>query len=279
MMVRWGMIIDVPKCTGCYDCFAACKDEYWDNDYPPYSVSQPKHGQFWINIDTRERGAHPFVKVAHVPVLCFHCDEAPCLKSARDGSVYQRPDGIVIIDPHKAVGQEKLPNSCPYGVIFWNEEKRLPQKCTFCVHRLERGKTPRCVQACPSGALVFGDLDDPKSKVHNILNREKAEVWNPKLKTKPRVFYIGIPKHFVAGSVIFEDMDECAEGVAATLTDRTGGKSSYTTTDNYGKFEFDGLDTGNYQVRLECDGYLAKTIDLSLKTDSYRGAIFLSRPK
>lgn len=70
-MTKWGMVIDISKCTGCYNCFIACKDEYWDNDYPPYSAAQPKHGQFWINIDTKERGSHPFIKVAHIPFFAF----------------------------------------------------------------------------------------------------------------------------------------------------------------------------------------------------------------
>lgn len=159
-MTKWGMIIDISKCTGSYNCFTACKDEYWDNDYPPYSAAQPKNGQFWMDISNVERGTHPFIKVSHIPVLCQHCDDAPCIKVAKDGAVYKRPDGIVLIDPQKAVGQKQIADSCPYHVIFWNEEKNLPQKCTFCAHRLEENKIPRCVQACPSGALVFGDLDE-----------------------------------------------------------------------------------------------------------------------
>lgn len=276
-MTKWGMIIDIPKCTGCYNCFTACKDEYWDNDYPPYSTAQPKHGQFWINIDTKERGSHPFIKVAHIPVLCVHCDDAPCIRAADDGTIYKRPDGIVIIDPQKAVAQKKIVDSCPYHVIFWNEEKKLPQKCTLCAHRLEQGKTPRCVQVCPSGALIFGDLDDPKSEVYRILTSGKTEVLNPELKTKPRVYYIGIPKHFITGSVVYGDVDECAEGVTVTLTERVTGKAMNTTTNNYGEFEFDGLDAGKYVVQLKCAGYVAKTIDVQLKTDNYLGAIFLSR--
>jgi Fe-S-cluster-containing dehydrogenase component len=76
------------------------------------------------------------------------------------------PDGIVIIDPVKAKGQKAIVNSCPYRVIFWNAELEIPQKCTLCAHRLDEGeKQPRCVEACPTGALVFGDLDDPGSEI------------------------------------------------------------------------------------------------------------------
>lgn len=175
------------------------------------------------------------------------------------------------------MAQKRIVDACPYHVIFWNEEKKLPQKCTFCIHRLEQGKTPRCVQVCPSGALIFGDLDDHKGEVYKILTSGKVEVLNAELNTKPRVYYTGVPKYFIAGSAVYEDVDECADGVAVTLTERATGKSMSTTTDNYGEFEFDGLDAGKYVVQLECAGYMAKTIDVNLKTDNYLGAIFLSR--
>ena len=103
-MTRYGMIIDISKCTGCYNCFSACKDEYWDNDYLPYSVAQPKFGQFWLNLLKKERGTYPSVKIAYMPLLCMHCNDAPCIEAADDNAVYRRPDGIVIIDPDRAVG-------------------------------------------------------------------------------------------------------------------------------------------------------------------------------
>ena len=279
-MAKWGMVIDISRCTGCYCCFAACKDEYWDNDYPPYSAAQPKHGQFWMNIENKERGTYPYVKVAYMPVPCMHCDDAPCLKAAKDGALYKRPDGIVIIDPQKAGGQRQIVDSCPYGVIYWDEEKQLPQKCTFCAHRLEEGKIPRCVQVCPSEAIKFGDLDDPKSEVSKLLKSGKAEVFHPEHNAKPRVYYKDlhkVTKCFIAGAVIYGDVDECAEGVTTTLIDPSG-KSVETKTNTYGNFEFDGLNVGKYSVKFECAGYASKTIDVDLKTDSYLGDITLTKP-
>ena len=278
-MAKWGMVIDISRCTGCYCCFAACKDEYWDNDYPPYSAAQPKHGQFWMNIENKERGTYPYVKVAYMPVPCLQCDDAPCVEAAKDGALYKRPDGIVIIDPQKAGGQRQIVDSCPYGVIYWDEEKQLPQKCTFCAHRLEEGKIPRCVQVCPSDALIFGDLDDPKSAVSKMLASGRTEVLNPEHKAKPRVYYMDLPKLFIAGSVVYGDVDECAEGVMVTLIDKSTGKSAETSTNNFGDFEFDGLGAGKYSVKFECKGYAAKTIDLEPKTDNYLGAINLVRAK
>jgi Fe-S-cluster-containing dehydrogenase component len=277
-MTKWGFVIDISKCNACYCCFIACKDEYWDNDYPPYTAAQPRHGQSWMNIAMNERGKHPYVKVAYMPVPCMHCEDAPCIKAARDGAIYKRPDGIVVIDPQKAVGQKKLVKSCPYGAIFWNEEKNIPQKCTFCVHRLEEGGIPRCVQACPTGCIHFGDLDDPESEVSRLIRSAKAGVLHPEWNTRPLVYYLDLHKmtrYLIAGAVIFGDTDECAEGVTATLT--ANGKSVKTTTNNYGLFEFDGLDAGKYMLKLEHAGYVPKIKSIDLKTDSYLGDIVLAR--
>jgi Fe-S-cluster-containing dehydrogenase component len=276
-MAKWGMVIDITKCNACYSCFIACKDEYWDNDYPPYSAGQPRHGQFWMDLVKKERGACPWVKVAYIPVPCMQCDNAPCVKAAKNRAVYERPDGIVIIDPKKAVGQRQIVDACPYHVIFWNEEKQLPQKCTFCVQRLEQGKIPKCVQVCPSRALIFGDLANPRSEVSKLVASRKTETLNPGGKAKPRVYYLGVPKLFIAGSVVYGDVDECAGGVSATLTNQSTGKSMETSTSNFGDFEFDGLDAGKYSVKLECKGYKAKTVNVDLKTDKHLGAVKLAK--
>jgi len=107
-MKKAQMIIDIAKCIDCNDCFLACKDEFVDNDWLPYAVSQPRHGQRWINIMRKERGQYPLVDVAYRPTPCMHCDDPDCLKAAENGAIYQRNDGIVIIDPVKAKGQRAL---------------------------------------------------------------------------------------------------------------------------------------------------------------------------
>ena len=277
-MTRYGMIIDISKCTGCYNCFTACKDEYWDNDYSPYSAAQPKSGQFWMNLVKRERGIYPCVKVAYMPLLCMHCDDAPCITASSGNATYRRPDGIVIIDPRKATGQKQLLEACPYGVIFWNEKKNLPQKCTFCVHRIEQGQIPRCVQACPSGCLCFGDLTDSTSEISKLLKSNDVETLQAGFKTKPAVYYhdlYKITRYFIAGTVSFSDNDECAEGVLVVLDNSK--RSLNTVTDNYGQFEFDGLDAGKYTIRLEFSGYSLKIIKIDLKKDCYVGDIALTK--
>jgi Fe-S-cluster-containing dehydrogenase component len=274
-MSRYGMIIDGTKCNGCYNCFLACKDEYCGNDFPPYSLSQPMTGQFWMKIIEKERGKYPKVKVAYTSVPCMHCDNAACMKAAKNAAVYKRPDGIVIIDPQKSFGQKQLVSSCPYGVIYWDEEKQVPQKCTFCAHLLDQGwKEPRCVEACPTGALLFGDLDDPRSEISKVLAEGKTEVLNAESNMKERVHYIGLPKRFVAGSVVFGDTDECAEGAVVSLEGE--GEKKTLKANNYGDFEFEDLPADkSYTVRIAASGYRSQKVEVKTEMDVYLGDIVL----
>ena len=101
------IVFDAKLCNGCYSCQFACKDEHCGNDWSPIAVEQPMSGQFWLQMQEEERGAVPEVKVQYVPLMCGHCDDAPCLKAGRaDGAVYRREDGLVIIDPEKAKGRQ-----------------------------------------------------------------------------------------------------------------------------------------------------------------------------
>jgi len=273
------MVVDVTRCNGCYNCVIACKDEHWENDWNPIAAAQPRHGAFWISIEKKERGQFPRVKVSYTPKLCMHCHALPCGQSASESGVYTRPDGIVIIDPVKAVNRKEMLGACPYEAIFWNEEKKLPQKCTFCAHLLDGGwKEPRCVQACPTHALVFGDSDDPHSEVSKILATEKIDVLHPELNLKTSVFYVGLPKAFIAGTAVFEDTDGCAEAVRVTLEDPSASKTLTTATNNYGDFEFENLmPRKKYLVKLESDGYLTASVDVRLEEDTYFGQITLKR--
>ena len=277
-MARYGMVIDVAKCTACYCCFTACKDEHWDNDYPPYSAGQPRFDQYWMNLLRSERGDYPYVKATYQPMLCQHCDNPPCQKAAENGAVRKEANGIVVFDPEKAKGQKQLVDACPYGVVYWNEEKQLAQKCTLCAHRLAEGKIPRCVQSCPSGCLTFGDLDDPESAVSRLLADSKAEVFHPEWDTQPRVYYINlhrVTKHFIAGAVILGDVDECAENAKVTLKGPQGEVQA--KTNYFGNFEFDGLEPGRYAVSVEFAGYQPKTLDVDLEKTTIVGDIVLSK--
>ena len=274
-MARYGMVIDIYKCCGCYNCFLACRDEYCGNDYPGYSATQPPEGQFWMRVLEKERGKYPKVKVAYTPIMCMHCENAGCIKAAQDGAVYRRPDGIVIIDPVKAKGQKQIVNACPYRVIEWNEEKQIPQKCTFCAHMIDQGeKEPRCVEVCPTEALIFGDLDDPNSKIAKLIAEGNTEPLHPEYGLKEKVVYTNIPRKFIAGTVVYGDNDECAEGATVTLSGN--GKKMTTKTNLFGDFEFEGLaDSTDYTVKIEAKGYKTKEMTAKTTIDVNLGVIML----
>jgi Fe-S-cluster-containing dehydrogenase component len=280
-MKKWYLVIDVEKCENCNNCFLSCKDEYVGNDWPGYSVSQPYHGKSWIKIEGKERGQHPFIDVAYLPIPCMHCDNAPCIKAAKGGAIYKRPDGIVIIDPAKAKGQKNVINACPYNAIDWNEESDIPQKCTLCAHLLDDGwvKT-RCVQSCPTGALSMHHVED--ADMQEIIKAEKLEVYQPEHQTRPRVYYKNLYRFircFIGGSVAvrINDKDECAEGATVTLFNAAHEKIGECVTDNYGDFKFDNLgeNSGGYTVQIAYSGYDTKTIQLALTKSLNIGTIFL----
>ena len=276
-MARYGMIIDISKCTGCYNCFLTCRDEFAGNDYPGYTAPQTMSGMNWMKLMERERGQYPRVKIAYTPVTCMHCEEASCLKMAKDQAIYRRPDGIVIIDPIKAKGQKELVNACPYRVIEWNEEQQLPQKCIFCAHMLDKGeKVPRCVENCPTGALVFGDLDNPQSEIAKIAASGKTEILHPEYGMKEKVSYLNLPKKFIAGTVIYGDIDECASGLKVTLSGN--GETREARTNGFGDFEFEGLaENTAYTVKLDASGYRAKSVKATTQKDTYLGEIVLKK--
>jgi len=275
-MAHYGMIIDVNRCVGCYNCFLACRDEHVGNDYAPVTLSQPASGHRWIDVHERERGSFPKVKVDYVPLSCLHCTDAPCINMGTGGAVYRREDGVVLIDPVKSAGRRDLITACPYGVIFWNETRNVPQKCTMCAHLLDDGwKEPRCVEACPTQAMIFGDLSDPDSDIVKLRTANFVEDLHPEFATKPLIQYLGLPKRFIAGEVVLADhMDTPAKGVGVTLYDPVG--RSIVQTDSYGDFEFTGLaEHGDYRLRIEHTGYLSREIAIPAHTCLNLGTIVL----
>lgn len=278
-MARYGLVIDLNFCTGCYNCQIACKDEHVGNDFLPVSKSQPTFGHFWMGIKELERVYSPsHIKVVYIPVLCQHCQKAPCMEMAKNNAIYRRRDGIVIIDPVKSKGQKEIVDSCPYGVIFWNEEAGIPQKCTFCAHLLDDGwKEPRCVQSCPTNCMIFGDLDRPNSKISKFLKEKKVEIFYPELNTSPNVYYVGLPKPHLSGTVIFGDIDECGRDVTVTLIGSQGRRIK-TKTDFFGDFEFDSIEKQKYTIQFDVKGYESKTIEVVMEDDiCYVGEIVLNK--
>ncbi len=271
------MVIDIDKCNGCYSCYLACKDEYVGNDFLPYSVAQSNDGKPFISVTEKERGKCPTVKVDYIPLPCLQCADAPCVNKAVNSEVYRRPDGIVVIDPEKALGKREIVTYCPNRVISWNEEKNLPQKCTFCVHLLEKGaKEPRCVEACPVGALLFGDLDDPNSKVSKLAKAKGTEEMNPEYSLKPSVLYRNLPKRFIAGEVVLEKQKACAQGIKVVL--KCDESEQTCVTDFMGDFEFDGLNSNKaFKVIIAAEGYKSQEIEVKTLTDVVLGEVLLKR--
>lgn len=239
-------VIDIGICNGCHCCQIACKDEHVANDWTPYAKPQPDTGQFWLKQNEFVRGTVPKVKVNYLPVLCMHCDNAPCMPSCPvEGAIYKRDDGLVIIDPAKCTGCKNCVDSCPYHVIYFNEHLNIAQKCTGCAHLIDSGwKEPRCADACPTLALKFGEEKDFAEQI------KKAEVLHPEYKAKSRVYYLNIPKKFIAGTVYDPVRKEVIICATCTLSE-IGKKKEYTaTTDNYGDFWFEGLNQGTFSLKI-----------------------------
>jgi len=271
-------VLDLSKCNGCYNCQVACKDEHVGNDWTPYSLSEPDIGQFWLKVVEQESGTVPKLKMAYVPQLCEHCDNAPCIKASTNGAVYKRPDGMVIIDPVKSVGQKQLVASCPYGAVYWNESLNIPQKCTACAHILDDPtiaggtQTPRCVNACPTKALQFGEDTDPN--IQALMSQ--GQVLHSEFGTKPRVYYLSLPTLFIAGSVYDPAADECLKGVSVTASDLISGKSYGALTDIYGDFWLQDLPgERSYEVKITKPGYMSHQLTVYLKDSQNVGDIAL----
>jgi Fe-S-cluster-containing dehydrogenase component len=271
-MANYVAVIDVGKCIDCRACVIQCKDEYAQNDYPGYSAAMPFRGQKWIRVDGMERGTYPNASFSSIPVPCQHCDNAPCITDATNNAVYKRPDGIVLIDPTMAKGQSQLVDSCPYGVIYYNADTLIPQKCTLCAHRLDVGETPRCMQACPAAAIQIGDYTALKP----MIDASGAETFHPEYATMPRVYYIGLPKTFIAGSVINSKTGDCVAGASVTAVDPTGKQFS-TTSDVIGGFVLDGLTSGTkYNITVSFSGFASKTASGVTASNNNFGDITIS---
>lgn len=268
MAAKWNMIVDVERCNNCRACFLAVKDEHAGNEFPGYAAEQPAMGHNWLEIERKERGTYPIVDAHFMPVMCNHCDDAPCMKAAGDGVVQKRADGIVIIDPVKAKGRREIVDACPYGAVSWNEEQQIPQAWIFDAHLLDEGwSKTRAEQCCPTD--VFRSVKVEDEEMERIREREGLEVLKPELGTKPRVYYknLYLMTHcFVGGSVTADvaDAEECAAD-AEVILKQDGGEIARVTTDTFGEFKIDKLkpNSGRYQLEVAgAGGSLSMQFDL-----------------
>ncbi len=280
-MKKWNLIVDVANCTNCNLCTLANQDEHVGNEFEGYSAPMPKHHNRWIDILCRERGSGPVMDVAYLPMLCQHCDDAPCIAAAENDAVTKRPDGIVHIDPVKAKGQKAIADACPYGAVRWNEELELPQHWFFDAHLLDRGwEEPRCAQVCASNALKAVKVTD--EEMAEIKSREGLRELQPEAATRPRVHYKNLHRytHEFIGGTIIRTVDGVTDCVAdATIrVESAGSVVGEAVTDAYGEFKIDHLepDSGRYGVVIEVDGAEAKRLDVDLGKSVYLGRIDLA---
>lgn len=215
----WAMVIDQEKCIGCGYCDLACKAS---NDIAP-DIS-------WNHIYQAEEIGDQDV---FLPVPCQHCEHAPCVSVCPVSASYYREDGIVMMDYDLCIGCRYCQAACPYQarsfnwkdndgdnpvVPEWGEpdvERRprgVVEKCTFCYQRIDRGlelgltpgvdqtATPACVNACPTGARIFGNLNNPESNVSLALKNNPSYRLREELGTGTRIYYLPVSAETVEAS-------------------------------------------------------------------------------
>jgi Fe-S-cluster-containing dehydrogenase component len=221
---RWGMAIDLDRCTGCQACVVACHAE---NNLPLSDPESAAKGRavHWIRVDRYYEGQFPNIREKYMPVLCQQCDDAPCEPVCPVYATYHNSEGLNVQVYNRCVGTRYCANNCPYSVRFFNwfdpvwpaplglqhnpdvsiRMAGVMEKCTFCIQRINRAKgdakeqnrpladgdvQPACVQSCPAEAMVFGDLNDSESKVSSLAESGRATRLLEGLGTKPKVFYL-----------------------------------------------------------------------------------------
>ncbi len=223
-MPKWGMVIDLDKCTGCGDCVAACKIENNVAVVSPEEANSSR-AMFWMDMTTAYEGDYPDMSAKRVPRLCFHCDNPPCTRVCPVHATYINDEGLVAQIYNRCIGCRYCMAACPFTAKSfnwyepeWNEAqdathnpdvslrmKGVVEKCSFCAHRLIKAReqaaledrevrdgeyVPACAESCPADAITFGDLDDKSSKVYERSHSTRALRVMEDLGTEPKVYYL-----------------------------------------------------------------------------------------
>ncbi len=216
---KFALVIDVGACIGCRTCQWACKRE---NNIPD-AISPPWIEVFELNMggdvtghpspqDLKEGATTSYTQAPmegrwYLPVQCYHCDNAPCVKVCPTGATYKDKDGLVLMDYDRCIGCRLCVVACPYSARRFNwwqaevpAEETNPlvpvravgvvEKCTFCVHRVRRGELPRCVEVCPVRARHFGNINDPQSEIGKLLESNMSFRLLEEVNTHPNIWYI-----------------------------------------------------------------------------------------
>jgi len=218
---RWAYGVDATKCIGCLRCVEACKRE---NDV----IGDAHHFRTWVEryvylegeetpridshsdpVNIEASGSESEYRFANrykdakvekaffVPKLCNHCTHPACVQVCPTGATYKTLDGVVVIDHKYCIGCQYCVQACPYGARFFNEEKQVTDKCTWCYHRITKGLQPACVEVCPVGARIFGDLRDKQSPISQFVRNNRTRVLKPESGNAPNVYYVGLDKDVI----------------------------------------------------------------------------------
>jgi tetrathionate reductase subunit B len=177
-MPRYAMVIDQRACVGCMACIAACNTE---NNIPL--------GHYRTRVVEMVEGEFPNLRMEIRPELCNHCDNPPCVYDCPTRASYQAGNGTVQIRRNRCIGCKACIAACPYDARTIHPDG-FADKCTFCEHRVKEGKEPACVATCIGNSRLFGDLDDPKSLINQLLTESGSSVLLKEVGTNPKVFYI-----------------------------------------------------------------------------------------
>lgn len=175
---RYVMTMDTRKCVGCNACVIACKTE----NALPAEVYRD-----WVTVDTR--GVFPHLTQQIRSMRCNHCSAPDCVRYCPTGASYIAEGGIVLVNTDKCTGCKACIAACPYGARSVHPDGYV-DKCTFCIHRLERGENPACVDVCPTRSLAIGDVDDPDSEVSKLLASRDFTVEAEGLGFHPNLYFL-----------------------------------------------------------------------------------------
>ena len=177
-MPRYAIAVDTTKCIACHACRVACQN---------HNGLEFNEAFNWIT--EVDRGKFPSYSREFVPTQCNHCENAPCQRVCPTGAIYTSPEGVVLVHRHRCVGCKYCIEACPYKVRHMSHHEGISVKCWFCWDMVKEGGEPACVSTCPTQVRIFGDLDDPDSRVSRFVAQNRAEPLRPDLNTRPKIFY------------------------------------------------------------------------------------------
>lgn len=214
--MRYGFVIDQDQCIGCHACTVACKTEH----QVPLGVNRT-----WVKYV--ETGSFPDSTRNFSVMRCNHCTDAPCVAICPTGALFKRSDGIVDFNTDICIGCKSCMQACPYDALYIDPDEHTAQKCNYCVHRVEVGIEPACVIVCPEQAIIAGDLDNPATKIAQLVASGTLSQRSVEQGTGPNVWYKGAEEanldplgatHLGEGGGIWRDTEPGTSWLAVDLT-------------------------------------------------------------